>query len=292
MFLSREQTYQFNYRDAFCSVISSIFETANESIEIDRESQQSYYRCIHFNKDLFCNSFSSFVTDYVFGEQNNFPRDKYKNISLENVKFLDVGCGVGEKVFLAKMFGFDAYGLDIRQPYVEKSKQLLNNLSHSREFDNKIFKADAITFDKYADFDIIYFYHPANNIELQKQIEATILKNAKIGAIVATPSMNHYFKNDGYMLKLHGWKAINLNYNSELYFFIKSSKKITITKKELISHIYSIGYTQPRKNRLGYDKQDFFVSNDEGDKCNGYTEKFSLIELVNKFNLVCDEDIS
>lgn len=88
------------------------------------------------------------------------------------LRFLDVGCGLGNKVWIAQVLGFDAYGIEINQKYVEIASEYLGT--------HRIFCHDGIAFQDYAQYDVIYFYNPMPSGELETAIVAT----AKKGAII------------------------------------------------------------------------------------------------------------
>lgn len=96
-------------------------------------------------------------------------------------KFLDIGCGIGTKVILACSY-FDAYGIDYNSDYVDKSKVWgLNRVS----------LVDALVFDKYNQFDCLYYYRPLFNPEMYYEFEEKIHKDMKSGSIVA-PMASRY----------------------------------------------------------------------------------------------------
>jgi len=90
----------------------------------------------------------------------------------EGCRFLDVGCGLGNKVWIAQSLGFDAYGLEINAKYAEIASECVGA--------DRIFCHDGITFQGYEDYDVIYFYNPMPTDEL----ESAILERAKKGAII------------------------------------------------------------------------------------------------------------
>jgi len=90
-------------------------------------------------------------------------------------KFLDVGCGLGTKVMLASSL-FDAYGIDCDERYVTTANSI--NI-------NRVGLADALTFDRYDQFDFIYYYRPIKDSEKYRDLEMKIHKEMKPGAIVA-----------------------------------------------------------------------------------------------------------
>lgn len=62
-------------------------------------------------------------------------------------RFLDVGCGLGNKVWLAQKIGFDAYGVEINQKYADIAGECVGM--------NRIFCRDGITFPDYDQYDVI-----------------------------------------------------------------------------------------------------------------------------------------
>jgi SAM-dependent methyltransferase len=89
-----------------------------------------------------------------------------------SLRFLDVGCGLGNKVWIAQTLGFEAYGLEINPKYAEIAGECVGT--------NRILCHDGVTFPDYGDYDVIYFYNPMPSSEL----EAAILANARKGAII------------------------------------------------------------------------------------------------------------
>ena len=87
-------------------------------------------------------------------------------------RFLDVGCGLGNKVWIAQAIGFDAYGIEINHKYAEIAGECVGT--------KRIFCQDGTTFSGYAHYDVIYFYNPMPSDEL----ETAIFTNAKKGAII------------------------------------------------------------------------------------------------------------
>jgi SAM-dependent methyltransferase len=88
------------------------------------------------------------------------------------LRFLDVGCGAGNKVWIAQALGFEAYGLEINPKYAEIAGECVGT--------NRILCHDGISFPDYDDYDVIYFYNPMPSSEL----ESAILANARKGAII------------------------------------------------------------------------------------------------------------
>jgi hypothetical protein len=88
------------------------------------------------------------------------------------LRFLDVGCGLGTKVTIAGMLGFDAYGLEVNPRYAEIAGECVGK--------SRILCCDGISFPSYKDFDVIYFYNPTPAGDL----ETVIINRARKGAII------------------------------------------------------------------------------------------------------------
>jgi SAM-dependent methyltransferase len=89
-----------------------------------------------------------------------------------NTRFLDVGCGLGGKVWIADALGFDSFGLEINRKYAEIAGECVGT--------DRIVCCNALTFPNYDCYDVIYFYNPMPSAEL----EFAILESAKKGAII------------------------------------------------------------------------------------------------------------
>lgn len=102
------------------------------------------------------------------------------------IKFVDVGCGIGTKVWIAKRHGFDVYGIEVYSPYAEvamKMLELTNEQYAVYPRFPRIITADALTID-YSSYDVIYFYCPLADDAKQKQLEQQIFSTAKSGTYI------------------------------------------------------------------------------------------------------------
>lgn len=100
------------------------------------------------------------------------------------VRFLDVGCGGGLKVLSALRYFQDAHGLDYQQSYVDQAQAML---AASGVPNAKAFQADALTFDGYEAYDVIYFYRPVQDHEKLIEMEQRIVAKARPGTILIAP---------------------------------------------------------------------------------------------------------
>lgn len=100
------------------------------------------------------------------------------------LRFLDVGCGGGTKVFAATRYFRQADGLDYDQGYADAARRTLQTIGASN---SKIFHADATTFDAYSEYDVIYFYRPLQTDALLDMMEQHIIGQARPGTILIAP---------------------------------------------------------------------------------------------------------
>ncbi|WP_263719835.1 class I SAM-dependent methyltransferase [Albidovulum sediminicola] len=99
-------------------------------------------------------------------------------------RFLDVGCGSGIKVALATQIFATADGIEYDPGYAENARRALPLLRADR---GRIFEGDALAFDSYGDYDVIYLYRPMQNDALMRQLEERILDQARPGTLLLAP---------------------------------------------------------------------------------------------------------
>jgi hypothetical protein len=114
-----------------------------------------------------------------------FHRGKVKNPP--PLKFIDVGCGIGTKVLAAQVMSvygegaIEAYGIEKEARYVGVARGVMSvRVDKPAE---RIILGNALRHD-YSPYDIIYFYRPLCNPELQVKLEERIISTAKKGTII------------------------------------------------------------------------------------------------------------
>ena len=100
------------------------------------------------------------------------------------MRFIDVGCGGGVKVMLAAEVFAQADGLEYDPGYVAAAQAAFRLMSVPRA---RVFQADAMNFDGYGDYDVIFFYQPMQSAEDLKQLERRIITMAPPGTILIAP---------------------------------------------------------------------------------------------------------
>jgi SAM-dependent methyltransferase len=89
--------------------------------------------------------------------------------------FLDVGSGIGSKLFLAEQAGLQPAGLELRTAYVEVSRRIWPQYP--------VTCADALAYEDYGDFDVIYCYRIAQGPDLQDRVNRRIIEQMRPGAL-------------------------------------------------------------------------------------------------------------
>lgn len=94
--------------------------------------------------------------------------------------FLDVGCGTGTKMALAKeIYGLTSWGIEIDHEMAEQAEA---------RFPYAVIHGDALdgicnTF--YAQADVVWLYRPFRDPDYQAELEKTVMEKMKHGAILA-----------------------------------------------------------------------------------------------------------
>ncbi|MCB2135311.1 MAG: class I SAM-dependent methyltransferase [Rhodobacteraceae bacterium] len=99
-------------------------------------------------------------------------------------RFLDVGCGCGLKLIQAVQFFAEAHGVEYDPGYAAAARQLIALAGCGRE---KVFEGDALEFDDYGQYDVIYMYRPLKDETLMTRLEDLILTQAAPGTVVIAP---------------------------------------------------------------------------------------------------------
>ncbi len=117
----------------------------------------------------------TFIPNYLttFTHQLSEASKLVKGIgSYPGPSFVDVGCGIGSKLLIASMFGFQPNGVEIVPEYARIAQRA-----------GRIIVGDALR-QSYEAFDVVYFYRPFYDGKLEEKLEKHIIKTAKPGAVI------------------------------------------------------------------------------------------------------------
>ena len=92
------------------------------------------------------------------------------------MKFLDVGSGVGYICGLAERMGLIAEGIELNPKLFEISTQMFPEI--------KFYEMNCMDFRNYCNYDIIYYWLPIRNPELQARLKARIEDEIRIGGYI------------------------------------------------------------------------------------------------------------
>ncbi|MBT8144397.1 MAG: class I SAM-dependent methyltransferase [Gammaproteobacteria bacterium] len=99
-------------------------------------------------------------------------------------RFIDIGCGGGLKVLSAARFFDEAAGLEYDLGYVKSARELLRLDDHGM---TEVIHGDALAFDDYGRFDVIYFFKPMNSPEKLEDLERRIIERSRPGTVLMAP---------------------------------------------------------------------------------------------------------
>lgn len=99
--------------------------------------------------------------------------------------FLDVGCGIGHVLLMAEQFGFAARGIEKDDYSLAIAKRLLG--------EDRVSRADIWSYEKYSDFEVIYYFRPFCARDQQLLFEKMIEDKMKPGAILIANHKNSDF---------------------------------------------------------------------------------------------------
>jgi SAM-dependent methyltransferase len=97
-----------------------------------------------------------------------------KEGNLNNKKFLDVGCGLGSLCEIARIKGLVVEGIEINPVLIKIAKQIFPDI--------KIYEMNIIDFNRYHEYDIIYYWLPFRDEKLKWEFREKIENEMRIGA--------------------------------------------------------------------------------------------------------------
>ena len=133
-----------------------------------RQAENGYHPYIAFNPSFF------FAQLRFFGVLNHPGR------------FLDVGAGLGEKIFLAFALGrfAECDGLEYDSRTVAVAEFLFASIAAQNPYPIRVFQGDALTFEHYGEYDVIYMYRPIRDSRRTGYLIRRVAAQMKVGAIV------------------------------------------------------------------------------------------------------------
>lgn len=122
---------------------------------------------------------TSFIEELRRAKQTLEKNSNKQEWEREAFKFIDAGCGIGMNSLIANNMGFSSYGLELEKETLEVARKI-NNYNAKERFLNQ----DILKYKHYSDFDVIYYYWPIANKEVQRKFERYVEDQMKVGAVL------------------------------------------------------------------------------------------------------------
>lgn len=113
-------------------------------------------------------------------------------------RFLEVGCGPGSKMMLARdLFGLDVYGFDRVGEYVAAAVSAGLECALS----------DAFEFGGYDRFDIVFFNRPCRDRQLEQELERHVWRKMRRGAVVICMNLESQPPPEKWLVITDDWES-------------------------------------------------------------------------------------
>jgi len=126
----------------------------------------------------------------------------------EPLQFLDVGSGRGTTLLMASRFFPTVHGIELDPGYHEHACKLLNT---DRTIGCSSINANALEFEDYGNYDIIYFYKPISDIDRLVEMEARIVAQAKPGTLLIAPYLGFEDRHSPHDINKVDWHIYQRN---------------------------------------------------------------------------------
>jgi len=121
--------------------------------------------------------FYTFMSEMA-AKLNCIPNTTDYFYSTPSIKFLDIGCGTGITLLIARAFGFNEFGIENDPATLRILETVYDDPG------GHIFNMNALDFKNYGDYDVLHIYRPFSSESLEEQLECTIMEQMKPGAIL------------------------------------------------------------------------------------------------------------
>lgn len=115
------------------------------------------------------------------------------------LRYLDVGSGRGTTLLMAARFFPLVHGIEFDPGFHERANRLLNT---EYTLNCRSILANALEFEDYDEYDIIYFYKPMSDIDLLAEMEARIVEQARPGTLLIAPYLGFFDRHEAAVSKV------------------------------------------------------------------------------------------
>lgn len=126
---------------------------------------------------------------YIPSGCGSFIRDFLSSGFNKGKRFIDIGCGIGDKTLIASMLSkMECHGLEYCSNYITYVKGLYRYSYVEPDYlsnfnPNNLKVGDAFNYKKFGEFDRIYTYTPVENLDKRKKFYQHILLQLKPGTM-------------------------------------------------------------------------------------------------------------
>lgn len=122
------------------------------------------------------------------------------------LKCIDIGCGIGNILLIAELLEFAVFGIEKDPASLRIARNLVG--------ETLVAEIDIWTFERLADFDVLYYFRPFCEKTRQVKFERLVEQQCKPGAIlIANRKMDEGIDNDPRFLRIAGefpiWRKIS-----------------------------------------------------------------------------------
>lgn len=110
--------------------------------------------------------------------------------------FLDIGCGIGNVLLFAELMDFTVFGLEKDEYPCSIAAKLIGQ--------EEVIQQDIWEFDDYHHFDVIYYFRPFHDGNLERRFERFIEDQLKPGGVlIGNRKMSDEIESDPRFIRLH-----------------------------------------------------------------------------------------
>lgn len=153
-------------------LMQMLFQLSNPIASDKSQVPDTHYRDIPLSGAYFLNLLTA-ARRLLLAQNNDGP-----------VRFLDMGCGGGSKVLAASAVFDVAHGVEYSPDYVTEAHGFLQRVGADPAV---IRQGDALGFDDYGNYDVVYFYRPLKTPAAAARMEERVIAQVKPGTIILAP---------------------------------------------------------------------------------------------------------